>query len=120
MDDELDKFEPALAGLRRRGINISPATAWRWLIKGTVRGRKTPIVKIGGRLYTNQRMIDEFIGANDIVEPVPAPGRTSAKRQRHLTKIDAYLDQVLGINKQPLTPEQQKRHERRLRELEEG
>lgn len=85
-------FEPALAGLRRRGIKISPAQLSRWIRKGAAGGAKVPVVKILGRCYTNQRMLDEFIAAtNPGVKNAARPAPTSRQRTAAIKRAEAQL-----------------------------
>lgn len=89
---EGDVYEPALAALRRRGIRITPAQLSRWLRKGLAGGVKLPVVKILGRLYTSQRLVDDFIAAtNPHLQVTVPPPPTHRQRQSAIARAEREL-----------------------------
>lgn len=71
----------------------SPATCWRWILKGT-RGCRLATVTIGGRRYVTRETIEAFIEATTAAAdrqsiPVAIP---SAKRQRAIDAANRKLD----------------------------
>lgn len=90
---EGEMYEPALAGLRRRGINITPPQLSRWLKKGLAGGVKLPVVKFLGRVYTSQRLIDEFIAATNPHLQVATPSPpTRRQRKAAISRAERQLE----------------------------
>jgi hypothetical protein len=59
----------------------SPATAWRWALKG-IRGVKLETVMMGGRRYTSREAVDRFFaGLTEArAAAAPAPSRLRAEQ----------------------------------------
>lgn len=59
-----------------RAQGVSPATTWRWTIKG-VRGVKLESLAVGGRRVTSAEAFERFIAATNsntvATPPVPSP-----------------------------------------------
>lgn len=71
----------------------SPATCWRWVLRGT-RGCRLATVTIGGRRYVTLEAVQDFIdqttaAANRQSSPVSAP---CPKRQQAIDAANRKLD----------------------------
>jgi hypothetical protein len=58
----------------------SPATLWRWALRG-VRGHKLATIVIGGRRYSSRRAFDDFIRALNGPAVTPPPSRLRARQK---------------------------------------
>lgn len=77
---------PIRQALRQKlGVDVSPATAWRWAKRGC-RGSRLKTKRVGKRLFVTAADVDAFI-AGQQVEPladVPAPILRTAEDERAL------------------------------------
>jgi hypothetical protein len=64
-------------------LPISPATCWRWALRG-VRGRRLETFLIGGRRYTSREAVDRFL--NHLNGPRAAQEAPSKARARQIAR----------------------------------
>ena len=77
---------PVRQALRQKlGIDVSPATAWRWAKRG-LRGARLETVRVGKRLFVDERAVDEFIRGqqSEPLADVPTPISRSAEDEQAL------------------------------------
>ena len=78
---ETDDIRPAQQVIKSRtGKRVSPATLWRWRLKG-VGGVKLPMVRVGGVWHTTVEAFAEFVRAQTAaLTPADPVGEVSAER----------------------------------------
>lgn len=65
----------------------SVPTLWRWVLKGT-RGGKLDSILVGGRRFTSLEAIQRFCEQGTAPNPEAHRVRTSAQREREMSKAD--------------------------------
>jgi hypothetical protein len=64
---------PVRQALRQKlGIDVSPATAWRWAKRGC-RGARLETVRVGKRLFVDEQALDRFVMAQQAGPAAAAP-----------------------------------------------
>jgi hypothetical protein len=91
---ETDELRPLSEVIRARiGRRISPATLWRWRLKG-VNGVRLECVRVGGYWFTTNAAFAEFLAAQTanvlrsglalLAEPTPTRSPEKERRLREL------------------------------------
>lgn len=86
-----DELRPLNEVIRARiGKRISPATLWRWRLKG-VNGVRLECVRVGGNWFTTNAAFAEFLAAQtanvlgpELARLDPTPPRRSPETERRL------------------------------------
>jgi hypothetical protein len=84
---------PVRQALRQKlGVDISPATVWRWATRGS-RGTRLETVKIGKRLFVSEQALDLFIRGQQAGPAAAAPaGERSAEDREALRRAGLLRD----------------------------
>lgn len=77
---------PVRQALKQKlGVDVSPATAWRWAKRGC-RGSRLKTQRVGKRLFTSTAAVDAFIRGqqSEPLADVPTPISRSAEDEQAL------------------------------------
>jgi Protein of unknown function (DUF1580) len=80
-DEHRESHFPLTGGRERIASHPSPATLYRWALKG-VRGIKLETVMMGGRRYTSDEAVDRFFARLSHPQPSPTPTPTKLRAEQ--------------------------------------